>query len=182
MAKPAPVGHPDVTLRRRSPLGRPKPALLDPPTAGALAAAILLLGLAAPWFTDLPGALPAVVDPGPPETTTLFYAEGRELRFFNALVTYAGIALFQVAACIGVIGLIALRIAALARPLRTRALIVAGATMALLVLLGLLARSDGMTGALNLTYRHICAVLTEAVTAEGLLPGSCTEAGISRFA
>jgi len=60
-------------------------------------------------------------------------------------------------------------------------MILAGSII-LVGLLSYIARQDWFEGALNIAYRSTCAVMVKAQVADHILPGGCTEEGISHFA
>lgn len=105
-----------------------------------------------------------------------------DLIFFNAFLPYLSVTLFHVAACIAVIVHLGQKLLSMPKTARDSALWIFGATMILLVLIGVFVRSGDGTGALNIGYRYVCMVLSSADVAGHILPTDCTADGLSRLA
>lgn len=110
------------------------------------------------------------------------FADNRDLRFVSALVIFAAVALFQVIGCAAVAVFAALKGAEATPAIRNRGLLVFAASLVLVVLISVVARQDGFAGALNMAYRSTCAVLVKAQVAPHIMPGGCTDPGLSHFA
>lgn len=138
----------------------------------------LLLGFAVLGLLDGGGA---VLDTHLPAPET-FHGADLNLRFFNALVIYAGVGVFHVCACIAVAGLMLWHLWQRPKAARMRALAVLGCAMVLLIVGNIAVRVDGNTGALTLAYRNVCTVVHAADVFSHLMPPSCTAPGVSLFA
>ncbi len=110
------------------------------------------------------------------------FADQLELRFFNALVVFVAVGLFQVVGCAAVAIFAVLQILRLPKEARQNSLIVLAGSILLVLLISFGARVDGYDGALNIAYRSTCAVLVKAQVADHILPTGCTEPGVSPFA
>jgi hypothetical protein len=149
-----------------------------------LAAALLVLGM---------------VDSGPdvfqaflPDEKALVPGQGaplevkqavRNMVFYKHYLTYLGVSLFHVAACLIVFVVLSLKVRTLPPAMRLRAVGVFLAIMALLVAIGYAARVDGWDGGLNFGYRYICAALDTADLSAPIFPANgWFEPPLSRFA
>lgn len=112
----------------------------------------------------------------------LFIDVARDVTFLNALFVYVSVGLIHLFVCLAVIFYMAQRSWTMPRAQRDKTLIVLFFSVAILVLVNVLAREDGLRGALSLAYRNICDVVVMAQVAPQIMPGSCTEPGISDFA
>lgn len=138
-----------------------------------LAAAFGLLGLVDHAETGLrPLPTAPQVPPRLPGAEHLFDV-GLDLRFFNALLTYGGVALFHVAACCAVIVLLSVRLRALPDPERRAGTTVALGALALVLALGVLVRVSEFDGAVNFAYRYACEVMSSAGVAGHIMPPDC---------
>lgn len=110
------------------------------------------------------------------------HGDARNLRFFNALIIFAAVGLFQVIGCAAVAVFAATRLSDFPTEARHMAWRIFAGSVTLVILISLAARQDWFSGALNIAYRTTCTGLVEAKVAPHILPGSCTEPGISHFA
>ncbi|WP_342077912.1 hypothetical protein [Yoonia sp. SS1-5] len=114
--------------------------------------------------------------------TEAFHDDALAIRFHNQLLVYGAVAVFHVAACLAIIISMMLKIRQKPLAERRQAVWVLGISIALLVAFNLIARQDAFRGALNLTYREICAVSRQADIALHILPPACDAPGLSIFA
>lgn len=104
------------------------------------------------------------------------------LMFFNAVLVFVSVSLFHIVACIVVAVAFAWRISLMPLAIKRQSLYVLCGASLLVVFISLSARTDVFGGALNLGYRNICEVLSQANPAPHLLPESCDAGALSRFA
>ena len=97
----------------------------------------------------------------------------RDLRFFNALVIFAAVGLFQVMGCAAVAVFAALKTEQLPADARKTAWTVFAASVVLVILISIAARQDWFSGALNTAYRTTCDALVQAKVAPHVLPDAC---------
>lgn len=111
-----------------------------------------------------------------------FRATARHTYFFNALIIFAAVGLFQVIGCFAVAVFAGLSVQRMPLALRRDAWLVFAVSVMLVVVVSIVARQDGFSGALNIAYRTTCAALVSAQVAPHIMPVSCTAPGISSFA
>ncbi|MGQ7846386.1 hypothetical protein ACUNV4_18040 [Granulosicoccus sp. 3-233] len=111
-----------------------------------------------------------------------FYQDDLDMRFFPGLVTFISFGLFHLFACMTVFAMMMVQAFHLPSKARQQALLILAGIITLLIAVNLIARVPSLMGALTLTYRNICSVLVAGDVVSHLLPGSCTEKGISAFA
>ncbi len=138
-----------------------------------LVAALVLLNVIDAGQSNFVNLLPA---------TTSLIDSGRDLTFFSHYVSYLGVALFHVAACMTAIVVLLIQLKGLPRSARDQALIVAGAILVLLAIVGAIARTDQFDGGLNFAYRYTCAALNAAGLGMPVFPKSCFKGQLSAFA
>jgi len=149
-----------------------------------IAVALLVLGLVDSgqeiFVTYLPGEVALI--PGKDADSDVKKAV-RNLTFYQHYLTYLGISLFHMAACLTVVVMLVLRLWALPNDVRKRAGVVFLAILALLCVVGLAARTQGWDGGLNFAYRYICATLDTANLTAPIFPeNGCFKPPLSRFA
>ncbi len=105
-----------------------------------------------------------------------------QLRFFNAMLVFGAVGLFQVIGCFAVAVFAASRVHQMPATLRTSALTVFAASLVLVALISFAARQPFFDGALTLAYRTTCTALVDAKLGSHLLPGECDENGLSHLA
>lgn len=111
-----------------------------------------------------------------------FHENDLDMRFFPGLVTFISVSLFHLFACLTVITLMMMQMVRLPAVARRQSMLVLAGIITLLVVVNLIARLPGMSGALTLTYRNICTVVLAGGVVPHLLPESCTSKGVSAFA
>lgn len=110
------------------------------------------------------------------------FSSDLNLRFFNALVIYAAVGLFQVMGCLAVVVFVVMKLRTTQADLRRDSLIIFGLSLVILFAINILARQDGFTGALDIAYRSTCAVMVKSGVAPHILPVGCRAPGLSHFA
>lgn len=108
--------------------------------------------------------------------------ENAALRFFNAVIVFAAVGLFQVLGCFAVAVFAAVRLRDMPLKAQRTSLLVFLASVSIVIAISVAARQDGFIGALNIAYRSTCAVIVDSGVVFPILPGNCREAGVSHFA
>ncbi|WP_424930513.1 hypothetical protein [Amaricoccus tamworthensis] len=111
-----------------------------------------------------------------------YFPSHGDVRFFNSLIVYVSIGLFHLMACLVVMAMMARFIQRMDETIRRRTWVVLAVSILILGLLNIMARQAAFDGPLNLTYRSICSIIQPSNVAEHILPGGCTEPGLSMFA
>lgn len=115
-------------------------------------------------------------------TAVGYFSDDVGLRFFNALVIYAAVALFQVVGCFAVALYMGSRLWVMPPDLQRSSLVTFAFSVLILIGINILARQDGFSGALNIGYRSTCDVLVASGGAPHILPQGCTDPGLSHLA
>lgn len=112
----------------------------------------------------------------------IYLATARGVQFLNALFIYLSVGMFHLAACASVMAYMIYQIWLMPQPKRARTGVVLLISAVVLLAVNYTVLQPVWRGALSIAYRNLCDVIVHADVAVHLMPGSCDEEGISRYA